>query len=324
MADVRTRWRAARRDGDRGQLILVTGLAVAVTLVAVVLLLNTVIYTQNLASRGTEVGDSEAVGFRSEVAVGVGGLIDAENRVGYETRTKVEDNVTAGVERFDALLSRRYGEKGTIAVVETDSLTTTDGVILRQTNASRGLNSSDASGEQSDWTLATDAQQVRRFRLTVSRENLTDTVDETQGFTVRLDGDSGDTWRAYVYDDGGITVAVKNGTDAAEVACTASGPKATIDLTAGTLNGTTCPKLQYATGVASPHDVAFRNGERATGTYELTLTPDGAQTGNFASADAGDSPWAAPAVYAATFEIHFETPTVTYHATVRVAQGEPA
>ncbi|MFC7080626.1 DUF7261 family protein [Halorussus caseinilyticus] len=60
MADVRfdprppagDRGRSGDGGRDRGQLILVTGLAIAVMLVALVLLLNTVIYTQNLATRG--------------------------------------------------------------------------------------------------------------------------------------------------------------------------------------------------------------------------------------------------------------------------------
>lgn len=343
MADVTDRWRSGDGDRggrDRGQLILVTGLAVAVTLVALVLLLNTVIYTQNLATRGAGVEDGEAVSFRQEVVEGVGGVIDAENREEYDSETKVEENVTAAVSRVDTLLSRYYAESATVADVEAESLALTDGYLLRQTNASRNFSAAGNSAPV-DWTLAEDAGDgseagVRGFQMTVSRENLTDADSPPAGFSVLLDGDSND-WRMYVYDDNGddgdsyegITVAVKNGSeDSPTAVCSVSGPEATIDLTAGTINGSACPELVWAKGVSAPYDVEFRSGDEATGTYGLTVaTPDGTatdvKTGNFAGPGDEESPRAVPAVYAAEVEIHFETPNLAFHTTLRVAPGEP-
>ncbi len=48
------------RAQDRGQLILVSGLTIAVTMLVLVLLLNTTIYTENVATRGidSDVGDA--------------------------------------------------------------------------------------------------------------------------------------------------------------------------------------------------------------------------------------------------------------------------
>jgi hypothetical protein len=301
----------------------VTGLAVAVTLVALVLLLNTVIYTQNLATRGAGVEDGEAVDFRQEVVEGVGGVIDAENREEYDSRTKVEDNVTAGVTRFDALLSKYYAESVTVADVEEESLSLTDGVLLHQTNASRNFTNVD--GSSSNWKLAGDVGNARNVRLTVSGENLSD--GRSGSFNVRLAGDGGSEWRVYLYNDSDddIAVAVENGTDDPEVACTASGPEATVDLTRGTINGTPCPKLVWATGVSAPYEVTFRNADAVTGTYEMTVdAPEAAvQKSNFAEPGDEDSPRWAYAVYAAEFEIHFETPNLVFHTTLRVAPGEP-
>jgi len=78
---------------DRGQLIILTGLIVAVTMVAMVLLLNTAIYTENLASRGADQSGREAVEYRATVVDGVGELIDEENGREHgsysDVRTKV-------------------------------------------------------------------------------------------------------------------------------------------------------------------------------------------------------------------------------------------
>jgi hypothetical protein len=329
MADVTNRLAGDGSSRDRGQVILVTGLAVAVTLVGLVLLLNTVIYTQNLATRGAEVQDGAAVSFRQEAVEGVGEVVDAENRAEYDSRTKLEQNVTAGVNRFDALASRYRAERGTVAQVEEESLTLTDGTLLRQTDASRNFTS---AGESADWTLVEDASAgtgpgVRGFALTVSRDDLSDS--RSSAFTVSVEG--GQTWQARVYDDGGaITVAVKNGSESSpDPVCSVTGPEATVDLTAGTINGTRCPGLVWATGISSPYDVTFERADEATGTYALTVrTPAGAtdpdvQTANFAGPGDAASPRAVPAVYAAEFEIHFETPNLAFHTTVRTAPGEP-
>lgn len=326
MADVSDYWKSGddSRDRDRGQLILVTGLAVAVTLVALVLLLNTVIYTQNLATRGPGVEDGEAISFQQEAIEGVGSVVDAENREEYDERGKADDNVTGGVSRVDTLLSRYYAEGATVADVEEESLSLTEGFIFRQTNASRNFTS--AGGGSSDWKLTEDVGNARRVRLTVSGENLSDT--QSGSFNVRLADDDGDEWRVYLYNDtdDDIAVAVQNESGSVEVACTASGPEATIDLTRGTINGSACPKLVWATGLDAPYDVTFRNAKEAIGTYELTVdAPESAiQKGNFAGPGESESPRWAYAVYAVEADLHFETPNVAFHTTVRVAPGEPA
>jgi len=324
-------------NGDRGQLILVTGLAVAVTLVALVLLLNTAIYTQNLATRGAQVEDGEAIEFRGEVVADVGGLLDAEGRAEHDDWEDAEANVSAAVRRYDRLLSHNYAERGTVAEIERGTLSITRGALLRQTNASRNFTA--ANGEPVDWTLAegvgtVDAPGARNVRLTVAEENLTSGTEPT-GFAVRLAGNDGDDWRAYVYrdaDDGddhsGITVAVKNGTESsASEVCSASGPEATVDFTRGTINGTACPALDWANGIDGPYDVIFENPDEIVGTYELTVDDSTSEvdvrTDNFGEPGGDASPRAVPAAYDAAFEIHFETPRVAFHTTVRTAPGEP-
>jgi hypothetical protein len=311
--------RQADRDArDRGQLILVTGLAVAVTLVALVLLLNTVIYTQNLATRGTGIEGGEAVGFRGEVVEGVGDVLDAENRREYDEAGKVQDNVTAGVSRYDALVSRYYAESATVADVEDEGMALTNGSLVHQTNASR--NFTNANGDASDWTLVSDAGDggspgVRNATFTVSGENLSDS--RSSAFSVRV-GDGSDQWDVYLYDSTGtdaVTVAVQNGSESTpHDVCSVSGPEATVDISAGTINGSACPELVWATGV--------------NGIYSLTVaTPTGSatdvETTNLAGPGEGASPRWAHAVYATEFDVHFQTTDLEFHTRLRVAPGEP-
>jgi hypothetical protein len=321
MADVRERSRAGDRERDRGQLILVTGLAVAVTLVALVLLLNTVIYTQNLATRGTGVDHGEAVAFRGETVSGVGAVVDAENREGYDDWESVNGSVRDAVARYDNLSTRYSAERGTIADVEEDSLALSEGTILSQTDDSRTFTS--ASGD-TDWLLAENVSSVRRFRATVAGENLSE--GPSGAFAIRLVSES-DTRQFYVYNDSEDAIAVSNDVDgSAPEGCTASGPEATVDLTTGTVGGTDCPELDYPAG-SDEYNVTIASGGEVTGTYELTVgLPPGdskVKTEAFADPDEDSAPRWGHAVYDAVFDVHFETATLEFHTRVRVAPGEP-
>ncbi|MFC6793888.1 hypothetical protein ACFQFH_05440 [Halobaculum halobium] len=76
--------------------MLVAGFALAVVLVALVLLANTAIFTENLATRDNGVGEREVLGYRASVVDGAGGIIDRENAAEYDGHDPLEENVTAG------------------------------------------------------------------------------------------------------------------------------------------------------------------------------------------------------------------------------------
>ena len=130
----------------------------------------------------------------------------------------------------------------------------------------------------------------------------------------------------FIYEDGGdITVAKKVDTDPAVEVCSVGGGDATIDLTAGTIDGETCPGLRWAEGVAPGYDVSFVDAENVTGSYDLTVDTSGAGSVDATNVDTGGSndPYAAPAIYSTSFEVHYESPSLTYRTDVRVAPGEP-
>jgi hypothetical protein len=105
---------AVIRSRDRGQLILVAGLTVTVILVMLVLLLNTVIYTENLATRGIDSGAGDAIEYRATVVGSVEELIERENEH-YYAGNPPEVGVEMGVGMIDETLSERHLERGTVA-----------------------------------------------------------------------------------------------------------------------------------------------------------------------------------------------------------------
>jgi hypothetical protein len=83
------------RSHDRGQLILLGGLTLAVLLVGLAVILNAAIYSENLASRGDAIGADDALVFRDETETAVSGLIagvNADSTLGEsELRTAIAD-----------------------------------------------------------------------------------------------------------------------------------------------------------------------------------------------------------------------------------------
>lgn len=84
MADVTVpeRWtpNEGRPDRERGQLVLLSGLLLATSLVALVLILNSAIYTENLATRNDGVPATDAIEYRENARQGAAGAIEHVNR----------------------------------------------------------------------------------------------------------------------------------------------------------------------------------------------------------------------------------------------------
>lgn len=322
MADVNARGTTR----DRGQLILLTGLIVAVTLVAMVLLLNTAIYTENLASRGGDQSPREAIEYRAAVVDGVGGLIDEENGQEHGSFSTVETNVEDGIDTIDNFTARNYAYGGTIVRInQSSSMTVAEGKLVRQTNSSRRFRN--ASGALDDWELATGVEddEIRNFEVTVNRTSLEPNADDA--LNVRLEDSGSTTWQAFFYEDGSnnVTVATSIGGGPRTDVCTVDASNATIDLTRGEIEGEPCPGLNWSEGLTGDYTVEYENGENATGTYNVTIADPGGATIDPDNVDDGSptSVYHVPAVYGVSFEISYESPTLRYRSEVRVAPGEP-
>ncbi|WP_132057563.1 DUF7261 family protein [Halorussus amylolyticus] len=304
---------------DRGQIILITGLAIAVTMVALVLVLNTVIYTENLATRNTGVGERDAIEYRNAAIEGVGGLVDRENAAEYASDAEVEAAVESGVRRLADLLARDRVASGAIAELRVE--TTWEGDLVRQTDTDREMTAADGS---ESWALAGNVEEVRGFALTVEDDDLSGS-SPADAFTVVAD-DGDDRWRAAVYDDGGVTVAVRNASqgDWTEGVCSdATGETTTIDLTAGAVNGESCSALAFGEGVGESYDLRYENGGAAVGTYDLTVNTSGDAEIDGSNFDApGSSPYVVDAVYGLELSVRYERARLAFADRLRVAPGE--
>lgn len=305
---------------DRGQMILVTGFAIAVAIVALVLLLNTAIYAENLATRNVDSGADDALAYRTLVEEDLWPIIGAENDREYDDRAELRANVTARVDRFDDLSARPHFERGTSANLS--NRTFHDGTHLRQRDQSRRM--TDASGTKANWTMAEDVDDVRAFDVNTTGELESTDEPDTESFRIDVVGGdgTGDRWSVYVHEDlaNDSSVAVKNGSQATptEDVCSGilpSGPPA-LNLTAGTIEGSDCDAIVFGKGASPPYEIGITYGNRSAGTYNATVngTPPGA--GNFN--EPSTSPYEVPIVYSLSVDVVYETAEFEYRARTRL------
>jgi hypothetical protein len=313
---------ALNRSRDRGQLILVTGFTIAVLLVALVLLLNTVIYTENLATRGIDSGADDAVEYRATVVGSVGELIEYENER-YDERDPPNESVRNGIDTIDENLSDRYLLRGTIAEIGGYEIDVDDGSprIWQPESEQNGSEQNESgnltAGGESDWTVATNVTDIERFSITVdSIDNWSNDTDDRR-LRIVVDDSESDPWTLQINTTPESQFDVRvNGSNTS----TYENAPLEIDLVDGTISdGTTSENI---TSVPTTADtITYENGNTTTGTFELHVdgTPGGQVTryGN----PSGDTPYYTYPVESVGLTLYYETDTVRFVTEERIDRG---
>jgi len=304
------------RDADRGQLLLISGLVVAVSLVALVVLLNASIYSENVATRGIESADGEALEVRAAAVEETGALIDGTNRNRPSDHSAATKAVEDGIVDLDAHLARAYADRGGVTHVSGNRTTMENGSYVTGDLTANGTGDANA-------TLATDVARTRGFLVEVEPGTLASTDASGapgDAFHVRFGNATGATREVYAYEDGGdVTVAVGENGSVPTVVCSASSADpVAVDLTGGRLGDERCPGLwaTSAGALGSPYDVTVERTGAANGTATATVLP---ASGESVSSDHT----ATPAVYEARIDLRYRTAELRFETTVRVAPGEP-
>ena len=257
---------------DRGQLVLVTAVAIAALLVLVAVLLNSVVYTENVATRGSTTEDARAAQLYRVAAVeAVDGLTQRANWGGASP-----DEFRANVTAWSNLQARHAATTGASANVTVRSMSTER--TIRQNESGAMTNGTDDS-----WALVSNESTVDSWTLTVDEESLvapasTGTVDDLEAsgaFRVVVSNET-TTWRAFVYrNDSEVEIRVdENGTLTQPCAAPsdASGT-VTVDFLAREIGATptSCTQLGFGEVVGPLFAISYENGNAATGTYELVV-----------------------------------------------------
>jgi len=305
--------------GRRGQILLITALVLGVAFVALAVILNSAIFTENLASRGDTTGADDVVTYQSNVEDGVAAIVryETENASTSDDHGAVFSRVKVGVADADEIFLRRHARRG--AVSNASILDQANGSRIFQTDSTRAF--TDGNGNP-DWDVATGVGQTRAFHMNVSRATLPTCGLFNDCFTMNVT-DGSDLWQLSVTDSAtGVEVSVDDGTG--PVSCDkVNEPFVSINVTAGTVSGEPCSALDPADWPGSYDTIEYDNGDDVTGSYSLVVDAEGIADSPPGHFGAGPEPSVTPALYRMTIGYEYQTANLLVSQELRIAPGEP-
>lgn len=333
-------------DDGRGQLILIGGLALAVVLVALALILNSVIFTENLATRnvGSDVGD--AAEFRGETRGSVAGSIQHVNDVyrGDDFTTLYQDEYRPVLRNSSARTANAKAVAGTS--VDVDDVFGHPGTQIVDDNESAHQTFTPRSLSIVNWTVAKNVT-FRRFRITakkgglaeVSLSSVKDALRNEQSvvFFVKFTDSQNRDWYLAVWKDTSTStmniMSYDKDTDTFSEVCSTSVNEATLEFTQQTFNGSHCNALEFTEEIDGKTTIQYWNGDLAAGTYRLFVDRaqeslrDVVNTANYDDqcssetyyrASDNKSPYTAPAIYSSIVNATYRSSSAEYQGEIYV------
>ncbi|MFC7138955.1 hypothetical protein ACFQMA_03770 [Halosimplex aquaticum] len=298
MADLRPE--VGGPDRDRGQIILVGAFALAVVFIALALVMNAAIYTENLATRSESAETSNAHAFHRATETAATDAFRYAHSHHSGDHDALNQSVTDAMETYHNATRRQQAAHAQLTNV---SVATTPGINVTNDPSDLG------NGGTGDWTLVDGVSNTRKFRVGVQSWSGTDS-DEL--WVVAGDHE---TWY--------LNVSYNTTTSAYEVGVNDSGSyqsctntatlPLTVDVSSGTVGGTSCPALDLGS-VSGSYDLKIRNGSVADGKY--TMVVDGTPTGELSSSEYEN------VLYSMSVDLVYWSSDVRYRSTIRVAPGE--
>jgi hypothetical protein len=316
---------------DRAQLLLLAGFALAAVFVAFAFLLNSVIYTENLATRGEGSRATHAIAIADDAATGTEGVIRYANDHNTSSYTRLEDELVSGIGDIERLVGTQQLAEG--GVLSVSYVSYRKGTWIDQTDRRRNFTDDDFN---EDWMLFDGADGARAFRINVSNPDDLQKIDTAatpiENFTVVATNGT-DNWRMEVYHDNTGVLGLPIGDSyVAEVTdgngntgyCSVDDGVDSfwINASAGTFAGEECNALRFGEGVSAIDRVDFEHGGNMNGTYRLLAAKDQSSVTSSPYNTTGDPPPVTRhAIYNATVNVTYDTESL-YYETNRTAEPE--
>ena len=329
MADLRPR--SGNRAGERGQLLLIAAFLVGVSFVVLALVVNSAIFTENLATRDDVPGSDDALDYRHEVSQNLGDVITAINQNNSVLDDYSSSNLDTPVENNVETLQRQSGvqqsSQGRVVDVAFDSWE--PGLKVAQ-DAPRTF--TNTSGSKTDWTVVKNVPNTRNVRLNVTQNPGIALLSDPFEMVVERGGDK---WTLTIADDStgtdDVLLEVDRPGESPETCTREFDGYLIIDVTRGTVGGDRCHALTqltdgtpmwFGTGVSADYNIQFEHGDNLVGTYSFIVedpaTPD--DPGDFGSP--GSGPYTKDAIYSASVSYRYYTQDVGFETDVRAIPGE--
>jgi hypothetical protein len=313
------------RASERGQLLLIAAFIIATSFVVLALVVNSAIFTENLATRDDVAGSQDALQHRHGIEQSIGAVVEEINEDSSLGNSDAKDQVEA-LSRQGGLQQSRRGR-----VVEVEYGSIDNGIKIAQDKVG---NFSNADAGAADWVVIEEVDRTRNFRI-----NLTDygeLTNPSNAFKLVVNGTNDRLWNLTIANETGsgdvVTVEVeRGGSPTNKFSCTREfDGSLEIDVTGGTIGGKPCYALDrdgsgtplwFGSGVDKPYRIEYQNVDKIAGTYSFVV--DGPTSSDIGIAPGGSQPYEdTNAIYDLTVTYSYHTTDVGYETAVRVAPGE--
>ncbi|PSQ27080.1 hypothetical protein BRD03_08250 [Halobacteriales archaeon QS_9_68_17] len=305
-------------DDDRAQLVLVGSVAIAFIVISLVVVFNTVLFTNNLAASGSVEEVEDASTFQQQVERETPELVrHVENGTGSndELVGNVDENVTGA---YSELLAESYADTSPkYADVRFNRSSTVNGTRVVQEDGGEFRNDTNATS----WSPITssDPRNISHFEANVSTSGLTDVG--SLNYTIVLRGQGAEDPVEIQIASDGSTLLLNQAQGSDVNICSMSGDYVRVNVTNGSLpNGCTFNSTNVLTG---PYSMEFQNADRVSGNYSFVVNGTGYDSRPDYNVRNGDDPYANVIILKAGVDLTFESRTVTYESnqTVTVREG---
>lgn len=308
----------SRERGARGQLILITAVVIAFTLVGIVVILNTVLFTENVTSHGATASTNDD--FSTQIALREG-LAEFAHRTNenatHASPTAARDALNGTLTRYGELLGVSLTKRKPVSLALRTTGPPQVGALVVHDNASRSFTNATGGG---NWTLD-DSSPVRQFTMTVNESALVAASDSQYAFEVNV-SESGGPFQAVAFarTGGGNVTVERMGATTGQCEVAPTDGEITVDFWTGTIAESSCAFT--GAGALSAPKIRYANGGNATGTYQLLANDTAVPNGGRYAVD-GSAPTLTYVVTEANVSSTYVTPELTHVARLDIVVYEP-
>ena len=157
----------SRREGERGQLLLIGAFIIAVSFVVLALVVNSAIFTENLATRDEVAGSGDALEYRQEVTQSGGDVLTEINQNNSIDTSDQDDKLEENLGYINTQGGLQQSAQGRIVEIENGSVVIETGIKVAQ-DTSRPFSNTSATSDfpavVTDWVVVEDVETTRNLR----------------------------------------------------------------------------------------------------------------------------------------------------------------
>ncbi|QSG09221.1 DUF7261 family protein [Halapricum desulfuricans] len=306
---------------SRGQLLLVGAVALAVIILGLSVVVNTVLFTENVGTGEDRVESSEISEFTFESQKDVRSLLLRINHANETRNTpELDESVHSHVANYSDGMARMYASSGSTFVDVSYNQTLTTATRIVQ-SSDRNFTYSSSGATVSNWSFTNDRVDIGWFVVNVDLRNTSG-----EHTTIKVNGESEAISYQLNRSDGGngadLRVQTTDSAGGADTTtCESTGGRVLLDLRSGKAFASECTFRGVET-LSPPYSVNVSNGDNIEGQYDLAVDTEwsNGSTDDYSACSPGDpGPCLSPIVWKGQVDLTYRSDQTDFTTTRNVS-----